>query len=98
MAAGPIGACWKSGSWPDTAWQASSWAGAVVPSSDVGFFEPRHHVRTPRRVVERIKATERQIAEWRRRGWRELASDAPRELGDLQRLSILLDRMDTSDA
>ena len=28
MAAGPIGSCWASGSWPDTAWEENTWAGA----------------------------------------------------------------------
>jgi hypothetical protein len=28
MPAGPIGACWKAGSWSDLAWEANTWAGA----------------------------------------------------------------------
>ena len=28
MPAGPIGACWAAGSWPDTAWEANTWSGA----------------------------------------------------------------------
>jgi hypothetical protein len=30
MPAGPIGSCWASGSWSDTAWEADTWSGAVV--------------------------------------------------------------------
>lgn len=30
MAAGPIGPHWASDTWPDTAWEAGSWGGAVV--------------------------------------------------------------------
>jgi hypothetical protein len=28
MPAGPIGSCWKAGSWSDLAWEANTWSGA----------------------------------------------------------------------
>lgn len=31
MPAGPIGSVWKSGSWPDTAWEVGSWANPTLP-------------------------------------------------------------------
>lgn len=31
MPAGPIGACWASGSWTDTCWAENTWSGAVSP-------------------------------------------------------------------
>ena len=30
MAAGPVGSVWATGSWEDTAWEADSWADAVL--------------------------------------------------------------------
>lgn len=30
MPAGPIGTCWSSGTWDDTAWEFGSWGAAVV--------------------------------------------------------------------
>ncbi len=30
MPAGPIGSCWVAHSWPDTAWEAFSWAGSAA--------------------------------------------------------------------
>jgi hypothetical protein len=36
MPAGPIGSVWATGSWPDTAWEANTWAdvaGGATPTS-----------------------------------------------------------------
>lgn len=30
MPAGPIGSCWETGSWADTAWEANSWSDGLV--------------------------------------------------------------------
>lgn len=30
MPAGPIGSCWASSTWSDTAWEANTWADAQV--------------------------------------------------------------------
>ena len=30
MPAGPIGSCWATGSWSDTAWEANTWADTLV--------------------------------------------------------------------
>jgi hypothetical protein len=37
MPAGPVGACWESGSWEDTAWEEDSWGDgevSVLPAAD----------------------------------------------------------------
>lgn len=39
MPAGPIGACWASGSWSDTAWEENTWSGAVTPVVQVYPFD-----------------------------------------------------------
>lgn len=30
MPAGPIGSCWGTGSWADTAWEANAWSDGLV--------------------------------------------------------------------
>lgn len=36
MPAGPIGACWKAGSWSATAWEANTWADAASIAAILG--------------------------------------------------------------
>ena len=51
MAAGPVGSCWKSGSWSATAWVANSWKNAVAPAvqggSGVGGYIPFEQKHRP---------------------------------------------------
>lgn len=49
MAAGPIGSCWASGSWSNTAWEANTWADAVVPVVAENVFGVSRH--TPPRQI-----------------------------------------------